>query len=100
MKQRRLLNFSQDNPDESGSEVHPAPMVEQLEAECLGYQKEIKGLKKQVHDLKAEVVLLQTTPQHLDVMMLKSEELFMYTRVNCAVFEILLGWILPAIHHC
>ena len=32
--------------------------------------------------------MLLQTPQRLDVMMLKSEELFVCTGVNCAVFEI------------
>lgn len=59
-----------------------------MEAKCLECQSEIEGFKKHVEDLKAELALLKTIPQHLDVMLLKSEELVMYTGLNHTLFDI------------
>ena len=67
-------------------------------AKYLEYQNEIEGLKKHVQDLKAELAFLKTKPQRLDVALLKNDELIMYTGLNCALFDILLGWLHPAIH--
>ena len=50
-----------------------------------------------MEDLKTELALLKTKPQRLDVMLLKSEELVMYTGLNPTLFDILLGWLRPAI---
>ena len=47
---------------------------------------------------RPESRLLKTNSQHLDVMLLKSDELAMYTGLNRALFDILLGWLHPAIH--
>ena len=65
---------------------------------CLEYRNELVGLKKHVQDLKAELAFLKTKSQRLDVVLLKSDELVMYTGLNCALFDILLGWLHPAIH--
>ena len=62
------------------------------------YQNEIEGLKKHLQNLKAELAFFKTKPQRLDVVLLKSDELVMYTGVNCALFDILLGWLHPPVH--
>ncbi len=41
---------------------------------------------------------MKTKPQRLDVVLLNSDELIMYTGLICALFDILLGWLHPAIH--
>ena len=85
----RLLQCSQDNTDDSqSSRQTPQAKItaKQLEAKCLVCQNEIEGVKKHVEDLKAELALLKIRLQHLDVMILKIEELVMYTGLN-HVFE-------------
>ena len=99
-KPHRLLDRFQDNSDdcEPPAQDTSKPTLEQLGAKCLEYQNEIEGLKKHVQDLKAELAFLKTKPQRLDVALLKNDELIMYTGLNCALFDILLGWLHPAIH--
>ena len=74
----------------------PKPTPEQMEGKFLEYQNEIEGLKKRVQDLKGR--LLKTKPQCLDVALLKSDELVLYTGLNRALFDILLEWLHPALH--
>ena len=68
----RLLDHFQDSSDncEPPAQATPKPTPEQLKVKCLEYQNEIEELKKHVQDLKAELALLKTKPQCLNVVLL------------------------------
>ena len=100
-KRRWPLHHFQDSPDDSEPPAQAIPKCtpDQVEEKWLEYQTEIEGLKKHVQDLKAELALLKTKPQRFNVMLLKSDELVMYTGLSRALFDILLGRLHPAIHN-
>ena len=52
-------------------------------------------LEKHVEVLKAEVLLLRTRPQRLDVILLSKSQMEVYTGLNSKAFQLLLHWLQP-----
>ena len=52
-------------------------------------------LEKHVEALKAEVLLLRTRPQRLDVILLSRSQMEMYIGLNPKAFQLLLHWLQP-----
>ena len=70
-----------------------------LESNFLRLQQEFLQtkvtLEKHVEALKAEVLLLRTRPQRLDVILLSKSQMEMYTGLNPKAFQLLLHWLQP-----
>ena len=106
-KQRRLLElpelpttFSDTSVEDSESEEYDTRLAT-LEREFSRLQGEFlqtkATLEKQVEDLKAEILLLRTRPQRMDIALLSKSQMEMYTGLNPTAFQLLLRWLHPVL---
>ena len=101
-RQRRILERSSPQEEEQSSEKTRNPdslfsISTYMLSDAVKVARSVCDLKVHIEILKKEVETLQTLPQRLQISLLTSEQLQLYSGLQPELFQLLLTWLEPVL---